>query len=58
MTGSFHHRSRPFAAWQQALTEGETIPITLTLEKAGPVSTSVIVEKAGAPRMQIDSMRR
>jgi hypothetical protein len=37
---------------KQALVEGQTVPVTLTFEKAGPVSTSAIVQKAGAPAMR------
>lgn len=33
---------------KQKLTEGETFPVTLTFEKAPPVTTVVVVGKAGA----------
>jgi periplasmic copper chaperone A len=36
---------------KQALKEGDTVPLTLTFEKAGPVSVTATVEKAGASAM-------
>ena len=34
----------------QPLTLGTKIPLTLTFERAGPVTVEVMVEAAGAPR--------
>jgi len=36
---------------KQALKEGDVVPLTLTFEKAGAVSTTAIVAKAGAAAM-------
>jgi copper(I)-binding protein len=33
---------------KQALNQGDRFPVTLTFEKSGPVTTTVIVQKAGA----------
>ena len=33
---------------KQHLVEGETFPLTLTFEKAGPIEVTVRVEKVGA----------
>jgi hypothetical protein len=41
---------------KQPLTEGQTVPLTLTFEKAGPVKVSAMVAKAGAPSMRMDNM--
>lgn len=36
---------------KQTLKEGESFPVTLTFNKAGSITTSVMVEKAGATSM-------
>jgi copper(I)-binding protein len=36
---------------KRALIEGEKVPLTLTFEKAGPVSVTAVVQKAGAGAM-------
>jgi hypothetical protein len=39
---------------KQPLSEGQTVPLTLTFVKAGQVNVSAIVAKAGAPDMPMD----
>jgi hypothetical protein len=36
---------------KQALKQGESFPVTLTFAKAGPVTATAMVEKAGATSM-------
>jgi copper(I)-binding protein len=39
---------------KQALMPGQTVPVTLTFERAGEIKVSAVVEKAGAPGMTMD----
>lgn len=49
--GSYHVM---FMALPQPFKQGETIPTTLTFEKAGSVDVDLVVEKPGAKGMSMD----